>query len=60
MVSAALPLSLRKASGFPESGRNFAAMPLHGLSFKLKLLYGKPEAFRKDSGKAALARLRNL
>jgi hypothetical protein len=51
----ALPLSLRKASGFPDGGSGFEAPPLQRHSRKVIHNCGKPEAFRKDSGKAAKA-----
>ena len=53
--NAAWPQPLRKASGFPELVEILAAMPLLRQSLILWSRHcGKPEAFRKGSGKAAL------
>ena len=50
---AALPRSLRKASGFPSAPRELAAMPRRRSLLVINLDAGKPEAFRKECGKAA-------
>jgi len=52
-VPAALPHTLRKASGFPSTLSNsLAAMPPRHSLTTLFDTYGKPEAFRKECGKA--------
>lgn len=58
---AALPLSLRKASGFPDGGFKTLRLGLYGgIAAKFLNSGGKPEAFRKGCGKAALAMLKSL
>ena len=50
--TAALPRSLRKASGFPCVKHVREALPLRHSPCYLRELVGKPEAFRKVFGKA--------
>jgi len=54
---AALPLPLRKGSAFPiQLSKDLPAMPPEAEpQEKAKRIDGKPEAFRKDSGKAAVS-----
>jgi len=54
---AALPLPLRKGFAFPiQLSKDLAAMPPEAEpQEKAKRIDGKPEAFRKDSGKAAVS-----
>ena len=57
---AALPLSLRKASGFPSAfSRAFEATPRRHSRKSVLRLIGKAKPFRKESGKAAQTRLEN-
>ena len=59
---AALPLPLRKASGFPCTILIFKAMPPAVPRRSLKIgwgFFGKAEPFRKGSGRAARASTKN-
>src|SRR5262245_28652311 len=49
---AALPNALRKACGFPSMRSLLAAMPLRQSLATYSEKRGKPEAFRKEDGKA--------
>jgi hypothetical protein len=53
-VFAALPRSLRKASGFPLSYLLFEALPRRRSRRLSKGAHGKAKPFRKESGKAAV------
>jgi len=50
---AALPLPVRKASGFPIAPRNTCGYAAEAKPPALSPIVGKPEAFRTESGKAA-------
>jgi len=53
LIFAALPQSLRKGYAFPTSSQNSAATPPEAYLNNV-LRHGKPEAFRKEGGLAAL------